>query len=131
MKKINETVKKETLYIALSVFILSVFMQAVFLIIKKWDYTVLLGNALGYIGTVLNFFLMALTVQSAVEKEEKEAKNALKVSQALRLLMLFVILVICFAFKCFNIIAVILPLFFTRIAIFLRSAIVKKKGNDA
>lgn len=131
MKRINETVKKETLYIALSVLVLSALMQAVFLIIRRWDLTVLLGNALGYAGTVLNFFLMALTVQNAVEKEEKEAKNFLKVSQALRLLMLFVMLVIAFAFKCFNIIAVILPLFFTRIAIYLRSAIVKKEGNEA
>lgn len=44
--KIDATVRRETIYIAVWVGILSLLMEAVFLIIGKWDYTVLLGNLL-------------------------------------------------------------------------------------
>jgi hypothetical protein len=46
MKKIEPVVYKETLNIAIWTLILSAIMQAVFLVIGKWDYTVLLGNVL-------------------------------------------------------------------------------------
>lgn len=44
--KIDAIVRRETIYIAVWVGILSLLMEAVFLIIGKWDYTVLLGNLL-------------------------------------------------------------------------------------
>ena len=73
--KIDKTVRRETLFVAVYTVILSALMEAVFLLIGKWDYTVLLGNLLGAGGAVLNFFLMGLTVQSAVMKDEKDAKT--------------------------------------------------------
>ena len=73
MKKIDPTVVKETVYITAFTIIFSMLMQAVFLIVQKWDYTVLLGNLLGIIAVVLNFLLMGITVQNAVLKEEKDA----------------------------------------------------------
>ena len=56
MKKIDATVLKETKYILFWALILSALMQAVFLIIRQWDYTVLLGNLLSGGSAVLNFF---------------------------------------------------------------------------
>ena len=47
VKKVDAVVMKETRYIAIAVLLCSMLMQAVFLIIGKWDYTVLLGNLLG------------------------------------------------------------------------------------
>ena len=47
MQKIDPTVQKETKYIAAVVIVLSAAMEAVFLVLGKWNYTVLLGNALG------------------------------------------------------------------------------------
>lgn len=76
-KKVDGTVRKETIYIAAAVLILSMLMQAVFLIIKRWDYTVLLGNLLGGGVAVLNFFLMGLTVQKATSEDEKRAKTVM------------------------------------------------------
>ena len=73
---VDKTVRRETLFVAAWVGIFSLFMQAVFLVIGRWDYTVLLGNLLGAAAAVGNFFLMGLTVQSAVQKEEKDAKQA-------------------------------------------------------
>ncbi len=127
MKKIDPTVLKETCYIGAMVFIFSLALQSVFLIIGKWDYTVLLGNLLGFVAAIGNFFLMGLSVQSALGKEEKDAKNTMKVSQSLRLLLLFVIGVIGYVVPVFNILAVIIPFVFPRIAVALRPLFMKKR----
>ena len=119
MKKIDETVLKETKFIAAWVLILSVLMHAVFLIIKEWELPVLFGNLLGGGFAVLNFFIMGLTVQKAVGLDEKEAKNTVKVSQAYRTLILFGVAALGAALPCFDTWATIIPLFFPRIAIAL------------
>ncbi len=120
MKKIDPTILKETMYIAAFTLIFSLLMQSVFLVIGRWDYTVLLGNILGAGAVIANFFLMGLTIQSALEKEEKEAKNLMKVSQMLRMLMLFVIAMIGYVVPVFHLVAVVVPYIFPRIAIALR-----------
>lgn len=127
MKKIDPTVLKETGYIAALVFIFSLLLQSVFLIIGKWDYTVLTGNLLGFVAAVGNFFLMGLSVQSSLGKDEKDAKNLMKVSQSLRLLLVFVIALIGYLVPVFNTIAVLIPLLFPRIAVALRPLFMKKK----
>ena len=126
MKKIDDVVLKETKYISLWVIILSVLMQAIFLIIGKWDYTVLLGNVLTGLAAILNFFLLGISIQNAVEKEEKDAKVSMKLSQTYRFLFIVIILVLAFALSCFNTYAAIIPLFFTRIAIAFRPLFDKK-----
>ena len=120
MKKIDPTIKKETLYIAAFVIIFSVLMQSVFLIIGKWDVEVLFGNILGAVAAVANFFLMGLTVQASLEKEEKEAKNIIKFSQSARLFLLFGVALAGYLIPVFNIIAVVIPFLFPRIAVMLR-----------
>lgn len=120
MNKIDKTVLKETKYIACWVLFLSMIAEAVFLIIGKWDYTVLFGNLLSGALVILNFFLMGITVQKAVNKEEKEAKTAMKVSQLYRNLMIIVVTVIGVALKCFNTWIVLIVLFFPRIAVAFR-----------
>ena len=127
--KIDKTVRQETGYIAAGALILSVLMQAVFLLAGKWDYTVLLGNLLGAIGAVLNFFLMGITVQSAVMEGEKEARAKIKSSQMLRMLLLFIIALLGAVLPCFQIWAVLIPLFFPRITITCRN-IFSKKSQD-
>ena len=129
--KANETVKKECLYIAYCCVILSVIMQAVFVVVyKKFDYTVVLGNLLSLTLSVLNFYFMGLTVQKAVEKDESDAKKLMKSSSSIRTAVLFVVLAIGVALPWFNNVAVIVPVFFPRIAIMLRPFIKEKKGSD-
>ena len=130
MKKIDTVVLRETAYIAAGVILLSAVMEAVFLVGGWWDYTVLLGNLLGGIAAVLNFFLMGITVQKAVTKEEKEAKDIVKLSQTLRMFMQLAFAVIGFLFDVFNVIAVLIPLFFPRIAIMFRPMFDKKIGAE-
>ncbi len=121
MKKIDAAVLKETKYISIWVLVLSALMQAGFLVIGKWDHTVLLGNVLSGIAVVLNFFLMGITIQNALEKDEKDAKSAMKLSQTYRFLFLIIVLVIGAAVPCFNIWAVVIPMLFPRIAIAFRA----------
>ncbi len=120
MEKVDRAVLQETKYIACWMLVLSAIMQAVFLIIGKWNYTVLLGNLLSGAASILNFFLMGLTVQRAVSKEQDAAKTTMHFSQLYRTLMLFAVAVVGVLLSCFNTWAVIIPLFFPRVAIGFR-----------
>lgn len=128
--KIDTTVRQETGYIALWVLIFSLIMESVFLIAGAWDLSVLLGNLLGGVVAISNFFLMGLTVQKAVGKEEKQAAHLMRLSQQLRLGLLFITAVLGVALNCFHFIAVLVPLFFPRIAIAVRPLFDKKKGSE-
>jgi len=125
--KVDAAVKRETRYIAYACAILSVFMQAVFVLLKKWDYTVVLGNLLSYAAAVLNFYMMGLTVQKAVSMEATDAKKLMRSSQTLRNAGMFVVIVIGVVAPCFQIAAVIVPVFFPRIAVSFRPLIKDKK----
>lgn len=89
--KIQPAVRKETRRIALGTGILSLMMILVFVLVRQFDYTVLLGAAWGTIAAVANFFLMALSVQRMAESmrnvslptyEEKDMQEAESEQQA-------------------------------------------------
>jgi len=127
MKKIDSVVIEETRYIAIVTGILSVLMQACFLVLSKWDYTVLTGNLLSEAAGILNFFLIGLTVQKALQKDEKDAKAFIKMSQTYRMFMLFAIAAVGIMLPWFNNWSVIIPLLFPRIAIALHPFLTKEK----
>ena len=131
MKKIDETVRRMTLYIASWTAVFSLLMQAVFLCIGQWDYTVLLGNLWSGFFAVLNFLLMGITVQKAIEKSEQDAKTMIKASQSLRMVMQVAIAAIGAALPIMNIFAVLIPLFFPRIAVMLRPLFDRKNGGES
>ena len=121
MAKINQTVRRETLYIAAWTLVLSLLMEAVFLIGGWWDYTVLLGNLLSAVVAVGNFLLLGLTVQKATGMdEEKRSKSFMQLSMMGRLALMFGAAALGALLPCFNIWATLIPLFFPRIAIFAR-----------
>ncbi len=128
---VDSVVRRETIYIGLWSALLSILMEAVFLLVGKWDYTVLTGNLLGGGIAVLNFFLMGLTVQKAVGKEEKEIKRMVAASQNLRTVMLFTVIGVGIAAPCFSTVSTLIPLFFPRIALLFRPLFLKKEGEDA
>ena len=120
MTKIDATVQRETKYIAAWVVIFSVLMQAVFLLIGKWDYTVLLGNILSATGAVLNFLFMGITVQKAVLKDEKDAKTAVRHSMIYRTLFMLAFMVVGAVVPVFNLWASLIPFLFPRLAIAIK-----------
>lgn len=123
--KVDPTVMKETRYIALMVLILSALMQAVYLVIGQWNYTVLLGNLYGAVVAVGNFFLMGLTVQHCLTMEPDEAKKRMKLSQQGRMLMLLVFCVIGGALPFLDTIAVLIPQLFPRVGVTIRGLTMK------
>ena len=120
MMKLDKTVLRETIYIFCCTFIMSLLMQSVFVIVKAWDVTVLLGNLLGLIAAVGNFLLMGITVQVAITMDEKKSKRLIKISQGARLFMLLIVAIIGKVVPVFNLIAVVIPYIFPRIAIMFR-----------
>lgn len=129
---IDKTVIKETKYVASFVLILSVLMQAIFLILSafdivKWDYTIPLGNLYGAALAIGNFFAMAFYVARAVSKEEKDAKQMVKASQSLRFVALLLLAAVGAMLPCFNVFTVVIPLVFPTIAAFLSQLRNKKK----
>ena len=131
MSRIDPTVKKETGYIAGWVLLLSAVMELVFQLTGHMAYTVPLGNLLGGVAAILNFFLMGWTIQRAVGLDEKAAAAKLKLSQLLRMLMLIVICCVGIALNFFQTVAVIVPLFFPRIGVASRPLFDKKNGQTA
>lgn len=130
VKVLDKTVVKEGCFIALGVLTLSIIMEAVFVIIGRWDYTVLLGNLLGGLVAVLNFFLLGITVQNAIGKTEKEIKNRVRFSHIMRMFLISIGLIVGIALPCFNSIAAILPYLFPRIAISLHPLFFKNEGRS-
>jgi len=121
MIQVDKTVKKETTYIVVWVLLLSLLMEAIFLVLGRWELSVLWGNLLSAVAVSVNFFLMALGVQKALTKEsETEQKNVLKVSRTYRTLALLVIMVLGAVLPPFHLWATLIPLFFPRIAITFR-----------
>ncbi|MBQ4574221.1 MAG: ATP synthase subunit I [Clostridia bacterium] len=120
MNKNNSVIIRESMYIAVWVILLSCLMEAVFLIIGLWDCTVLLGNLLSGVVAVLNFYLMGITVEKAIIKEEKDASNFMRLSQTARMLMTFAAVAVGVLLPYFHIVSLLLPLFFPRIAIIFR-----------
>lgn len=132
MFKVSDAVKKETLYISVWVVVMSVLMNSVFLLMRQWDLTVLFGNILSAAASLLNFFLMGLTVQKAVGEDEKQARSTIKLSQSLRMLMLFAFAIAGAILSCFNTLASLIPLIFPSIAVRFRPLFDKKEkqGGD-
>ena len=125
--KVDKTVLKETKFITAFVVIFSALMQAVFLCIAKWDYTVLLGNIWGDLVAVGNLFVMGLFVQKAVTQNKDEARQTVRASQSIRFVGIFALTVIGVLIPFLNSVAVIIPLIFPRIAIMFRPLIDKNK----
>ncbi len=130
MKKIDSAVRRECVYIAAVTLILSLLMQAVFLIGGWWDYTVLLGNLWGAVIAVGNFLMLAASVTRAVGKEEKEAAEILRASRTTRTFLQFLFALIGVLIPVCHLLAVLIPLFFPRIGIALYPYVLKKRGGD-
>ena len=127
--RVEKAVRDTTLYVIAVTLILSALMQAVFLVAGFWDYKVLLGNLWGGGFAVLNFFLMGLSVQKAVEKSPEDAAKYIKASGSARMLALFVLAAIGAALPFLNTVALLIPLFFPRIAAFVMG--LRKQNGQA
>ena len=156
--KIQAPVKTETRRIAVGVAVLSALMLMVFALIGRFEMTVLWGTLLGGGYAVLNFFLMALTVQHAAEQmegvripaedeideetqqpkpreelpQQKKARSIVQRSYSLRLVLTALVAIVAVKVTVFNAIPAIIALFFPRIVITLQPLLQKlrKESED-
>lgn len=128
--KPDNAVRRTTARVAIGIFALVAVMLAVYAVIGKFSARVLLGGLYTGLLTVINFFVMGLTVQGvtdrAAERERTEQeladltiemKNRMKLSYNLRMIALFALLVLGIAVFKFDPLATILPVVFPTIVI--------------
>ena len=117
--KIQEATRRETAHIALGTLAFSAVMNLVFLLLGRWDITVLWGTLLGGGFAVLNFFLLGLSIQRlAAAADEKRGRAALQLSYSTRMLATVLVAALAVALPCFCWPAAVIPLFFPRLTIF-------------
>lgn len=93
-------------------------MFAIYALLDRFDTKVLLGGVIGGLLATANFFFMAVGVGIAADKAQnqdvKGGQAVVKISQIARLAVLAVVLFACIKSGIVDLIAILLPLVFTR-----------------
>ena len=106
--KLSPAILKETKHIAIGVLIGDVLMLAVFALLKRLDYTVILGALLGSAAAVLNFFVMGVRAQRAMADPDR-ARIIIQRSYTTRMLLMVAVMAVGVAAPCFHVVAVVIP----------------------
>lgn len=126
-------VLSQSLTMLIGELILSAVMVLVFALLGYFDRSVLLGAAVGALLATGNHTLLVLGVVNASGKAEtqdvKGGQAAIQLSYMGRLLGLFLILVLCAKSGLFNLLALVIPLLFTRPILTITDHFSKKKGG--
>ena len=131
MTKLDPTVRKETGYIAVWVIGLSFVMQAVFLLLGKWDISVLTGNLAGAVSAIGNYLLLGITVTKAASGPPEKIALKVRSSMTARLLGQAAVCAIAVGLLHANVYATVIPLLFPRVGIAFRPLIDRKRGKTA
>ena len=125
----------QVLTVLIGELLLSALMVAVFAILGHFDKSVGYGAAAGAVITTLNHLVLVLSVMAASEKAEKQdvkgGQMLIQMSYFGRTIGLFLILVLCAKSGIFNLIALVIPLVFTRPILTITEKYNKKGGNEA
>ena len=125
----------QVLTVLIGELLLSALMVGVFAILGYFDLSVVLGAAAGAVIATLNHLVLVLSVMAASEKAEKQdvkgGQALVQMSYMGRLIGLFLILVLCAKSGIFNLIALVIPLVFTRPILTITDKYNKKGGNEA
>ena len=127
--KIQKAIVKETLHVAVGVLIADAIMLVIFVLLRKFDLTVLFGALYGTFFAVLNFFLMGVGIQSAMEKSDGQ-KRAVQKSYVLRMLLLIAAMIGAVLLPCFHVIAALVPLLIPGIVIYILKLFQKPEKEE-
>lgn len=115
--------------------VLSALMVGIFALLDYFDLSVVLGAAAGSLIAAVNHLVLILGVIAAADKAEKQdvkgGQMLVQMSYLGRLIGLFLILILCAKSGIFNLIALALPLAFTRPVLTIAEYLNKKGGNEA
>ena len=127
--KLDPTVRKETAYIAAWTAALSLVMEAVFLLIGKWEIPVLTGNLLGALTAAGNFLLLGITVTKAAGGPPEKIAIRVRSSMTARLLGQAAVCAVAVGLLHTNVYATVIPLLFPRVGIAFRPLVDRKRGK--
>ena len=113
----DSTILKETKHIAIGVLIGDVIMCLVFVILKRFDLSVVLGAVLGSVFAVGNIFYLGVSVKKALGKGEG-AQRYFRKTYFIRMLLHAACIAIAALVPQINTIAGIVPLFFPKLVIY-------------
>ncbi|NLJ91104.1 MAG: hypothetical protein GX323_09420, partial [Clostridiales bacterium] len=86
--RLSSEVRKEVITIGIGIVVCSIITMIVFLIIGKYDLSVLLGTVYGGVISFLNFLFLAMTVQKIADMAEQniidDAKKRMQASYSSR-----------------------------------------------
>ena len=115
--------------------LLSALMVGVFALLGYFDKSVLFGAAAGSVIATINHLVLVLGVLAASSKAEQQdvkgGQALVQMSYFGRTIGLFLILVLCAKTGIFNLIALVIPLVFTRPILTITDHFNKKGGNEA
>ena len=115
--------------------LLSALMVGVFAVLGYYDASVVYGAAAGALIATLNHLVLVFGVVAASDKAEKQdvkgGQALVQISYTGRLIVLFLILVLCAKSGVFNLLALVLPLAFTRPILTVAEFFKKKGGSEA
>ena len=149
---IQPAVKQETKKIAMGVCLMAILMVGVYLIIGRFSAAVLFGTLLGAGFAILNFFLMALSVQQAAEKmngvqlppeeepeegrepaktelslQARQARRNMQLSYTGRMALLVAMAAIAYFVPGIDPVPALLAQLFPRLTIFIEGLLLKKE----
>lgn len=124
---------RETAAVAIGQALCTAAMIGIFALLGKYDTTVLLGGIVGALISTANFFVMSFVVTLAADKAEAQdvagGQKLIQLSYMIRMAGLFLVLILCAKSGMFHVLALALPLVFTR-PILTVTEIFKKKGGS-
>lgn len=110
-------------------------MMAVFALAGSFNLTVLWGGIAGALIAIGNFFFMSLFADIAADKAEAQdvagGQKLIQLSYMGRMAALFIILFLCAKSGVFHLLALVIPLAFTRPILTVSHLLHKKGGNQA
>lgn len=127
--KLSPAIWKETKHILVGTLMGDAIMLVVFALLKHLDYTVFLGAALGSVTVVVNFFLMGVRAQKAMEDPDR-ARLIIQKSYTTRMLLMVAVMAVGVMVDCFHTVAVIIPFLFPGLTIKLMQILTHTRSGE-
>ena len=129
----KNTAFRETAPVLLGQLLCTAVMIGIFALAGKFQLSVLLGGLVGALIAIANFFIMSFVANLAADKAEAQdvagGQKMIQLSYTGRMLGMFLVLILCAQSGYFHVLALVLPLAFTR-PILTIAEIFKKKGEN-
>ena len=131
--KSKNTAFRETAPVLLGQLLCTAVMIGIFALAGKFQLSVLLGGLVGALIAIANFFIMSFVANLAADKAEAQdvagGQKMIQLSYMGRMLGMFLVLILCAKSGYFHVLALVLPLAFTR-PILTIAEIFKQKGEN-